>query len=169
MPTRHNQAQRVLLRVMAFAPVARFAARVLHHIDSAVLRASAGRTTLTSALSGLPVVMLTTTGAKSGLLRTVPLLAIEDGERLGLIASNWGQLHYPAWCHNLRANPQATALLRGQSARYRAHEADANERARIWQRALAMYPGFAAYGRRIGNQRELPVFVLEKENTSAET
>jgi deazaflavin-dependent oxidoreductase (nitroreductase family) len=58
-------------------------------------------------VSGLPVVMLTTTGAKTGRQRTRPVLGIPDGERLILVGSNFGRPHHPAWYHNLRAGPRA--------------------------------------------------------------
>ena len=70
-----------------------------------------GRATVTSVLAGLPVVLLTTTGVKSGLPRTLPLLCIRDERNpttFALVASNWGQTHYPAWYLNLKANPRAT-------------------------------------------------------------
>jgi len=72
----------------------------LHHFDHVAFKLSGGRATLTSALAGLPVVHLTTTGAKSGLPRTLPLLCIRDErnpDTFALVASNWGQTHYPAW------------------------------------------------------------------------
>src|SRR5262245_11142078 len=85
-----------------------FYARTLHHFDRVAFKLSGGRATLTSALAGLPVVLLTTTGAKSGLPRTFPLLCIRDERSpstFALVASNWGQTHYPAWYFNLKANP----------------------------------------------------------------
>src|SRR5262245_20064927 len=89
-----------------------------------------GRATLTSALAGLAVVLLTTTGAKSGLPRTLPLLCIRDERSpstFALVASNWGQTHYPAWYFNLKANPQAVGSIRGQVQTYVAHEASGEE------------------------------------------
>ena len=77
-----------------------FYARTLHHFDHVAFKLSGGRANLTSALAGLPVVLLTTTGAKSGLSRTLPLLCIRDERSpstFALVASNWGQTHYPAW------------------------------------------------------------------------
>ena len=71
------------------------------------LKLSRGRMTLTSILTGLPVVVLTTTGAKSGLPRTTPVLCISDANDptlLAVIASNWGQDHHPAWYYNLNRN-----------------------------------------------------------------
>ena len=87
-------------------------------------------------LSGLPVVMLTTTGARTGQQRTLPVIAVPDGDNLVVIASNWGQRRHPAWYHNLRAHPEATVTVGGVSRRVRAHEAVGEERDRLWQRDL---------------------------------
>ncbi len=90
---------------------AEYLSRNLHHFDRIFLKMTKGRTTLTSILTGLPVVVLTTTGAKSGLPRTTPVFYIRDSNDptlLAVIASNWGQDHHPAWYYNLKAEPRAT-------------------------------------------------------------
>jgi deazaflavin-dependent oxidoreductase (nitroreductase family) len=139
----------------------KLAARLLPRIDRTVLRLSGNRFTLSSAVSHVPVVMLTTTGAKSGLPRTVPLLAFPDGDKVVLIASSFGAAKHPAWYLNLRANPQALLAFHGQPARpYIAREADGAERDTYWQRASRAYPGYNAYKERTGG-REIPVLVLE--------
>lgn len=78
--------------------------RTLYHFDLPVLRLSRGRYSVTSLLAGLPVVTVTTIGAKSGQPRSLPLVAIPSGEAVILIASNFGQAHHPAWYYNLRAH-----------------------------------------------------------------
>jgi deazaflavin-dependent oxidoreductase (nitroreductase family) len=133
--------------------------RVLHHLDRLTYRLTRGRHTLSSWHSGLPVVMLTTTGAKTGQQRTSPVIAVPDGDNLVVIASNWGQRQHPAWYHNLRANPRATVTVGGVSRRVQAHEALGEERERLWQRDLEAYPGRTLYERRAGNRR-IPVVVL---------
>ncbi len=152
--------QRVFQRIAAFRPVALTAARILPSIDRIVLRLSHNRYTLTSLLLGLPIIALTTTGAKSGQPRTVFLVALEDGQRLILIASNFGQAHHPAWYYNLRADPRATVRLRNQTVRYDAREASGREREQYWQAAVSLYAGYTAYKERASN-RQIPVFVLE--------
>src|SRR5712692_4720625 len=101
-----NPMQRAIRRLAASGPGSWFFARVLHHIDRPVFRLTRGRHTLASLLSGLPVVMLTTTGARSGVLRTVPVLGLPTPDGLAVIASNYGQERHPSWYYNLRANPQ---------------------------------------------------------------
>ena len=154
--------------VQAFASTrlgAWFGSRVLHHIDKPVYRWSNGRFTATSFLAGLPVITLTTIGAKTGKTRTVPLLAIPDNERIVLIASNWGQSHYPGWYHNLRANPEATVVENGRSAPYRAHEATGAEYGRYWQQAIDLYAGYTNYQQRVGD-RHIPIMVLTPQGAS---
>jgi deazaflavin-dependent oxidoreductase (nitroreductase family) len=91
-----------------------FFARTLHLIDRFVFRISNGRMFATSALSGLPIVMLTTTGAKSGRRRTVPLVGIQDGDKVVLIASFHGNTHHPAGYHNLRVHLEVTITIHGR-------------------------------------------------------
>jgi deazaflavin-dependent oxidoreductase (nitroreductase family) len=94
--------------------------------------------------------MLTMTGAKTGQRRTSPVLGVPDGDNLVVVASNYGQRHHPAWYHNLRAHPEATVTVGGACRRVRAHEAVGEERERLWQRDMTVYPGRAAYERRTG-------------------
>lgn len=150
---------RAVQRVASTERGARLLARVAHHLDRWALRLSGERASLTSALAGLPIVWLTTTGAKTGQPRRSPLVGLVDGDRVVVIASNFGQTHYPAWYHNLRAHPQAQVTLNGQTRTYTAREATGAEREGYWQQALAVYPGYAAYAQRVGN-RHIPVMVL---------
>jgi deazaflavin-dependent oxidoreductase (nitroreductase family) len=143
-----------------------FYARTLHHFDRVAFKLTGGRATLTSALAGLPVVLLTTTGVKSGLPRTLPLLCIRDERNpttFALVASNWGQPHYPAWYFNLKANPRAIGSIRGQTATYVAHEASGEEYERFWQCAANTYLGFAVYKQRVG-ERRIPIMIMTREN-----
>lgn len=129
-------------------------------MDATVLRWSKGKYTLTTMLAGLPVVVLTTTGAKSGQPRSIPLAGIPDGEKIILIPSSFGSPHYPAWYYNLRANPQVEISLHGQSRKYIAHIRDYSEGEKYWRLALYYYPGFQAYQQRSGG-REIRIVVLE--------
>lgn len=140
-----------------------FGSHVLHHFDRAFLRLSGERQTLTSILAGLPIMMLTTTGAKSGQKRSVPLVCLRDEQHAGsyaLIASNWGQHHYPGWYYNLKAHPRATGLVDGQACDYEAHIAVGEEYERFWQQAVSTYLGYNLYQQRIGNKRHIPIIVL---------
>jgi deazaflavin-dependent oxidoreductase (nitroreductase family) len=84
--------------------------------------------------------MLTTTGAKSGRSRTVPVLGIPTEGEIAIIASNFGQYRHPAWYHNLRAHPDAEVVVDGSRRRVRAVEADGERRSAIWQEGLRATP-----------------------------
>ena len=158
----YSALNRLVQRIASSAAGSWLFARVLHHLDRLVLSWSGGRATLTSYLSGAPVVLLTTTGARSGLPRTVPLLCIRDRlqpERFALIASNWGQRRHPAWYYNLKANPRSHASIDGRAADYLAREAGGEEYERFWNYAQETYFGFPLYKQRAG-ERRIPIMVL---------
>ncbi|MGH3086363.1 MAG: nitroreductase family deazaflavin-dependent oxidoreductase [Rubrobacteraceae bacterium] len=150
----------------ATAPVSWFFARALHHIDRPVFQLTKGRHTFASVVSGLPVVMLTTTGAKSGKRRALPLLGLPDGERIVVVASNYGQRHHPSWYHNLLAHPEATLSAGGKIRNVVAREVKGEERERLWRKGLEVYPGWVGYERRAG-ERRIPVMALSPQGRSA--
>lgn len=154
-----NALQQGIQRVAATALGGKLLIPTLHRLDRVVLRGSRGRTTATSLLTGLPVIMLTTIGAKSRQPRSVPLVAIPDGEALILIASNFGQKQHPAWYYNLRMNPHAVITRGGQQRNYMAREAEGAAYDRYWQQAVRLYAGYAAYKERTGG-RIIPVIVM---------
>jgi deazaflavin-dependent oxidoreductase (nitroreductase family) len=157
---RANPVQRALRRLAATTGGSWLFARVLHRIDRPVYRLTRGRHTFASLATGLPVVMLTTTGARSGRPRSVPVLGLPTPDGLVVIASNYGQRGHPAWYYNLRSNPEGEVTVDGQSRRFRARQAEGEQRARIWEEGLKTYPGWAVYERR-ASQRRIAVFVLE--------
>lgn len=156
---RAGPVQRFNRRFAATGPGSWMFARVLHHIDRPVYRLTGGRQTLGSALSGLPVVMITTTGARSGKPRTVPVLGLPTPDGLAVIASNYGQEHNPGWYHNLRADPTGQVTVRGKTRPFRATVAEGEQRERIWQEGLRVYPGWSQYERRCSH-RKIAIFVL---------
>jgi deazaflavin-dependent oxidoreductase (nitroreductase family) len=156
-----NFFQRWLRRFAASGPGSWFFARVAHRIDKPMHRLTKGRHTFATLVSGLPVVMLTTTGAKSGKPRSVPVLAMPVDEGLAVIASNYGQEHNPGWYYNLRANPDGEWSWRDARSRFRAVEVEGERRRQIWQQALKIYPGFNIYEKRAAH-RHIHVFVLER-------
>jgi deazaflavin-dependent oxidoreductase (nitroreductase family) len=156
-----NAVQRLLRRVVASGPGAWVFARLAHRIDRPVYRLTRGRASFSSAVSGLPVVMLTTTGARSGVPRTVPVLGLPTADGMAIIASNWGKTRHPAWFHNLRANPVAEIDVNGQRRTVRAVQLEQGEvRERVWRESNAIYPGFKTYAGRAPG-RSIAVFLLE--------
>jgi deazaflavin-dependent oxidoreductase (nitroreductase family) len=128
-------------------------------IDRMVMRLSGGATSLSALSTGLPVIVLTTTGARSGKKRTTPLVAMPDGRKLVLIASNWGQERNPAWYYNLRANPCASVEIAGQSRTYVSREATPKEYDKLWRRASRFYPVYEKY-KEWSQGRHIPIVVL---------
>jgi deazaflavin-dependent oxidoreductase (nitroreductase family) len=134
-----------------------------HHVDRTVLRLTGSKFAPGEWATGLPVAILTTTGAKSGQPRALPLIAIPDGDKVIFIASNWGGKHYPAWYHNLRAHPQATVTYHNETRAFVAREAQGKEHDRYWQKAVNLYKGYGEYKKRTGG-RPIPIMVLEPDS-----
>jgi deazaflavin-dependent oxidoreductase (nitroreductase family) len=130
-----------------------------HHLDKLVSRASGGKLSFVGLASGLPVIILTTSGAKSREPRTVAVLGIPYADGLGVIASNWGGARHPGWYHNLTANPEATLTIGGDTWTAVARPATPRERDEIWAKGVVFYPAWAKYEDRSG-QRRIEAFVL---------
>ena len=109
-------------------------------------------------LKGTDVVLVTTTGRRSGEPRTVPLLFMEDGADLILVASQGGMPSNPAWYYNVVEHPEVTVNRRGVETEMIACEVDAAERTGLWPRLVAMYADFTDYQER--TERTIPVIRL---------
>ena len=162
MHRKPNAFQRFLHRFLMLQLVSAFLARVLHHADNFALRSSRGRWTFAS-LVGLPIIQVTTTGAKSGQPRTVPLVGLLDGDKIVLFGSNFGQAHHPGWVYNLKANPECQVRYNGTTQSYKARFTTGQERETYWQLGLSYYGGYEKYKTRAG-EREIAVIVLEPKN-----
>jgi deazaflavin-dependent oxidoreductase (nitroreductase family) len=161
-----NRFKRFMRLSAAPRPMSWFYAHTLHHIDRVVYRLTRGRATFTSWITGLPVVMLTTTGAKSGLPRTLPVLGIPAGDSMVVIASNYGQYRNPSWCHNLRAHPRASIVFDGHTREVVARELDGEERERYYALGIEIYPGWTTYRKRAAH-RQIPVIELRRADSTA--
>ena len=144
-----NGFQRLVVRAAGTAPGARVFARTAHHLDRIVYRATRGRATLASWVAGLPVVMLTTTGRRSGRRITTPIVAVPEGTDHIMVGSNFGQAHHPAWVHNLRADPRGWV----DGRQFTAEEVEGPEWDRLIALATEVYPGFPAYVQRAAPRR----------------
>jgi len=107
---------------------------------------------------GAPVLLLTTTGRKSGRLRTAPLLYLEDGENLVVVASKGGMSQHPVWYLNLDSNPDVEVEIGTSRRRLRARRASDEEKAKLWPRLVAMYRDYDDYQAR--TDRNIPVVIL---------
>jgi deazaflavin-dependent oxidoreductase (nitroreductase family) len=133
--------------------------RRLHRWDHWVHRVSNGRWSATEILAGLPVIFVITTGVKSGLLHSTPLLAIRENDNFILIATKFGADHHPDWYFNLKANARAEVHHKGMAATYLATELEGKARDESWARAVTYYPGYQVYEQLAANRR-IPVMTL---------
>ena len=132
-----------------------------HHLDRLITRVTGGRSSFAELATGVPAVMLTTTGAKSGQPRTVAVYGIPHPDGLGLIASNFGGVKHPAWYYNLKVNPEATVTIGRDTWHATARTATPRERDEIWAKGLKVYPGWRKYEARAGN-RHIEAFVVSR-------
>src|SRR5262249_51717693 len=109
---------------------------------------------------GRPLLLLTTTGAKSGQHRTTPTMYLRDGDRLLIFASKAGAPSNPAWYHNLRAHPQVTIEVGNETYESTATVLKGEERDRLYARQAELYPQFGEYQKR--TTRKIPVIALER-------
>lgn len=106
------------------------------------------------------ILLLTTTGRRSGEPRTQPLIYAEDDGRYVIVASKGGAPEHPAWYLNLQEDPQAELQVRDEVFPARARDAAGDERARLWEKMVAEWPDYDDYQRR--TDREIPVVILER-------
>jgi F420H(2)-dependent quinone reductase len=135
---------------------ARLALKLGSGVHAGVYRATGGK--LFGRMGKSPILLLNTVGRKTGRKRTSPLLYVMDGEDFVIIASMGGAPTHPAWYLNLKANPDATVEAGDREVRVRAEEADSQEKARLWQKMVEMYPTYDDYQRK--TKREIPLLVL---------
>jgi len=153
-----NAFQKLIHQFFMLRPVTAFFAPWIHQVDKAILKLTKDKYAASEIL-GWKIIQLTTTGAKTGQVRTMPLVGVFDGEKVALIASSLGREHNPGWYYNLKRNPECEVHQNGRSRNYIAHEAEGNEYEKYWQLALSYYAGYEKYKERCG--RKIPVMVLE--------
>lgn len=134
--------------------------RTLHGLDRRVFSLSNGRMTASSFLAGVPILMLTTRGAKSGRRRTSPLIGFPISDSLAVIGSNYGQQATPGWVYNLEAEPAAKVSYRNVAVDVVARRANEDEVEAVFAAAAPVYPGYAKYRKRAAH-RTIRVFVLD--------
>jgi deazaflavin-dependent oxidoreductase (nitroreductase family) len=157
---RANPLHRLVLKAAEIVPMSWIPPHLLVRIDRAVFRITRSRTTLSAWVSGLPIIMLTTTGARTGQSHTLPVLALPEKDQVVLIASNFGLPSHPGWYYNLRAHPSVVITWKGSSVPMRARELIGEQRDRYVERGLEAYPWWAPYHERAA-PRQIPVIKLE--------
>ncbi len=154
-----NTLQKFVHRFFMLRPVTALFAPWIHRVDNAISKATKGKYTVAEIL-GWNVIQLTTTGAKTGQPRTMPLIGLVDGEKFALIASSFGREHNPAWYYNLKAHPECVVQWKGRRETFLARETEGDEYAKYWQWGVSVYAGYEKYKERAAH-RHIPVMVLE--------
>jgi deazaflavin-dependent oxidoreductase (nitroreductase family) len=126
-------------------------------IEAWLIRASRGRMRINI---GAPIVILTSTGARSGKRRDTPLAYFTDGDDVILIASNYGGERHPAWYYNLRANPECELHIGPRGGRFEAREVDGADRERLYGLATKLVRNYAKYTQATDGIRTIPVMRL---------
>lgn len=139
-----------------YTPAIAAAQRLATRLHSSAYRASGGR--VGGRLMKSPVLLLITTGRKTGRERTTPLLYLEDADDFVVVASNGGASSDPDWWLNLKADPAATVEIENKRSKVRAEEVGGEEKKRLWTRLVEMYPSYADYQGK--TDREIPVIIL---------
>ena len=121
---------------------------------------SGGTTGTTLRDTGLPVVIITNRGAKTGAIRKTPLMRVEHAGSYAAVGSKGGAPQHPVWVYNLRKNPQVVVQDGAETWEMTARELTGAEREQWWERAVAAYPPYTEYQQR--TDRLIPVFVLER-------
>jgi F420H(2)-dependent quinone reductase len=113
--------------------------------------------------TGLPVIILSTKGNKSGKVRKTPLMRVEHDGEYALVASLGGAPKHPVWYYNLRADPKAVAIQDGpEPLNVDVRELAGEEKKRWWERAVAAYPAYADYQEK--TERQIPVFLATRSS-----
>lgn len=128
-------------------------------IDKMLQRITRGRLTILD-IAGLPNLMLTVVGRKSGIARSTPLLCVPDGDDILIAGSYFGGPKQPVWVVNIEANPEVTVRFRRRTMRMVARRLDGEERATAWQHMIQTWPNFALYEKK--TDRQIKVFRLTR-------
>lgn len=165
MPVRSFDDANVLHRAMRNLAATK-AGRILfrrtaHYLDQLVSKLSGGKHSFAGIVAGLPTVILTTTGAKSGKPRTIALLGIPHSDGVAVVAANYGDARHPGWYHNLKANPAARVTIDGDTWDATARLATPDEREQIWAQGIELYPGLIKE-RAWAGDRQIEAFVLKR-------
>ncbi len=138
-------------------PPPRWLLKTFTRINVVVYKLSGGR--LMNKLAGMPIVLVTMKGAKSGRTITIPLMHVPHEKGFILVASQGGAPKHPAWYHNLVKNPKIEITHAGRTQKLTARRVDEEEKATLWPTCIEYYPPYEQYQKR--TERRIPVFLCE--------
>ena len=138
-------------------PPPRWILKTFTRINVLVYKLSGGR--LMNKLEGMPIILVTMKGAKSGRTITIPLMYVPHEKGFILVASQGGAPKHPAWYHNLVKNPNIEITYEGRTQKLAARRVDEEEKAILWPTCIDYYPPYEQYQRR--TERRIPVFLCE--------
>jgi deazaflavin-dependent oxidoreductase (nitroreductase family) len=150
--------KRGMQRLVATRPGAAVHRTIAAPLDAPIMKATRGRVSL--AVGVLPVVVLTSTGARSGQRRETPVSYFTDGDDVILMASNYGGARHPGWYHNLHANPECELHIGQRGGSFIAHETEGAEHDRLYALAVDLYRGYAKYAQQTEGIRTIRVLRL---------
>jgi deazaflavin-dependent oxidoreductase (nitroreductase family) len=150
--------KRAMAWLVATRPGAAIHRAIAAPLDAPVMKATGGR--LSFQVGAVPVVVLASTGARSGKRRETPLLYFTDGDDVILTASNYGGSRHPGWYHNLVAHPECELRIGRRGGSFLAHEIEGAERDRLFALAGDLYLGYANYAQRVEGIRTIRVLRL---------
>jgi deazaflavin-dependent oxidoreductase (nitroreductase family) len=150
--------KRITIAVAISRPGRWLVRNIVSRMDIWSSHLSKGRLSVTKLL-GFPLLILSTTGAKSGHPRETPLLYVRHEENIVVIASSLGSTRHPQWYYNLRSKPQASLLIEGRKGRYSYRLLEGNERQDYWERMQQLYPGYNRY-KELAGERHIPVILF---------
>ena len=138
-------------------PPPRWILKAFTKVNVFVYKLSGGR--LMNKLEGMPIVLVTMKGAKSGRTITIPLMYVPHANGFILVASQGGAPKHPAWYHNLVKNPKVEITHDGRTQKLTARRVDEKEKAALWPTCIEYYPPYEQYQKR--TERRIPVFLCE--------
>lgn len=155
-PTSGSPLLRIGARLTGNTPGRWVARRVAPRVDRHLLRLSKGRV---SSAVVTPELLLVSVGAKTGRRRTTPLTYFTHGDRVVVVASNYGGSRHPAWYYNVLANPRVTISAGGYTGTFVGQEMSGTEREHLWNLAKAFIPSYVDY-ERLAGKRTIPVLAF---------
>lgn len=153
-----NIIQKLMVKFLKTRVGTAIIAPIVSTLDRFIFKITKKKHTFASVMTGLPLIFLHCTGAKTGKNYQIPLIGIPIDDSIIIIASNWGKSNYPGWYHNIMMKPEVEVSYGNKTWQYIATETEGEDREIYWLLANEIYPGYEGYARRA--DRIIPVIKL---------